>query len=113
MSLVNKKGVDVSSCNGKVSMEKIKAAGFEFVMIRCGFGENISEQDDTQWEENVRKAEAAGLPWGAYFYSYACTEASAKSELQHVLRLLKGKKPTLPVRRLELYQRNKSLQDFP
>ena len=97
MSLVNKKGVDISSCNGKVSMEKIKAAGYEFVMIRCGFGENISEQDDTQWEENVRKAEAAGLPWGAYFYSYACTEASAKSELQHVLRLLKGKKPTLPV----------------
>lgn len=97
MSLVNKKGVDVSSNNGKVSMEKIKAAGYEFVMIRCGFGENITEQDDTQWEENVRKAEAAGLPWGAYFYSYACTEASAKSELEHVLRLLKGKKPTLPV----------------
>ena len=97
MSLVNKKGVDVSSNNGKVSMEKIKAAGYEFVIIRCGFGENITEQDDTQWEENVRKAEAAGLPWGAYFYSYACTEASAKSELEHVLRLLKGKKPTLPV----------------
>ena len=97
MSIVNKKGVDVSSNNGKISMEKIKAAGYEFVIIRCGFGENITEQDDTQWEENVRKAEAAGLPWGAYFYSYACTEASAKSELEHVLRLLKGKKPTLPV----------------
>lgn len=97
MNLVNKKGVDVSSNNGKISMEKIKAAGYEFVIIRCGFGENITEQDDTQWEENVRKAEAAGLPWGAYFYSYACTEASAKSELEHVLRLLKGKKPTLPV----------------
>ena len=97
MNVKDKKGVDVSSNNGKVSMEKIKAAGYEFVIIRCGFGENITEQDDTQWEENVRKAEAAGLPWGAYFYSYACTEASAKSELKHVLRLLKGKKPTLPV----------------
>lgn len=97
MNVKDKKGVDVSSNNGKISMEKIKAAGYEFVIIRCGFGENITEQDDTQWEENVRKAEAAGLPWGAYFYSYACTEASAKSELEHVLRLLKGKKPTLPV----------------
>lgn len=97
MSLIKAKGVDVSSNNGKISMEKIMAAGYEFVIIRCGFGENITEQDDTQWEENVRKAEAAGLPWGAYFYSYACTEASAKSELEHVLRLLKGKKPTLPV----------------
>ena len=97
MPLVNKKGVDVSSNNGKVDFAKIKAAGYDFAMIRCGFGENIAEQDDTCWEENVRKCEAAGLPWGAYFYSYACSEASAKSELEHVLRLLKGKRPTLPV----------------
>ena len=97
MTLVNKKGVDVSSNNGKVDFAKIKAAGYDFAMIRCGFGENIAEQDDTCWEENVRKCEAAGLPWGAYFYSYACSEASAKSELEHVLRLLKGKRPTLPV----------------
>ena len=97
MNVKDKKGVDVSSNNGKVDFGKIKAAGYDFVMIRCGFGENIPEQDDTFWEENVRKAEAASMPWGAYFYSYACSEASAKSELEHVLRLLKGKKPTLPV----------------
>lgn len=97
MNLTNKKGVDISSNNGKISIEKIKDAGYDFVMIRCGFGDNIAEQDDTYWEENVRKCEAAGLPWGAYFYSYACTESQAKSELAHILRLLKGKKPTLPV----------------
>lgn len=97
MNVKDKKGVDVSSNNGKVDFGKIKAAGYDFVMIRCGFGENIPEQDDTFWEENVRKAEAANMPWGAYFYSYACSEASAKSELEHVLRLLKGKRPTLPV----------------
>ena len=97
MTLVNKKGVDISSNNGKISIEKIEAAGFEFAMIRCGFGENITEQDDTLWEENVRKCEAAGVPWGAYFYSYACSEESARSELAHALRLLKGKRPLLPV----------------
>ena len=97
MSLINKKGVDISSNNGRISVEKIKAAGYDFAMIRCGFGENISEQDDTYWEENVRKCEEAGIPWGAYFYSYACSEASARSELEHILRLLKNKKPTLPV----------------
>ena len=96
-NLKNRKGVDVSSNNGKISFEKIKSAGYDFAMIRCGFGDNIAEQDDTYWEENVRKCEAAGLPWGAYFYSYACTESQAKSELAHILRLLKGKKPTLPV----------------
>lgn len=97
MSLVNKKGVDVSSLNGKISMDKIKNAGFEFVMIRCGFGENTTEQDDTYWEENVRKAEAAGLPWGVYFYSYALNIEQVVDEARHVLRLLKGKHPTLPI----------------
>jgi hypothetical protein len=97
MTLVNKKGVDVSSNNGKVSFEKIKSAGYDFAMIRCGFGDDISEQDDTYWEENVRKCEVAGIPWGAYFYSYACNESQAKSELAHILRLLDGKKPALPV----------------
>lgn len=97
MSLVNKKGVDISSNNGSVDMEKIKNAGYSFVMIRCGYGSDISEQDDNRWEENIKKAEAAGIPWGAYFYSYACSEAAAHSELAHVLRLLKGKRPVLPV----------------
>ena len=97
MSLVGKKGVDISSNNGSVDITKIKKAGYDFVMIRCGFGEDITSQDDNRWEENVKKCEAAGMPWGAYFYSYACSESSAKSELAHALRLLKGKKPTLPV----------------
>ncbi len=97
MSLIGKKGVDISSNNGSIDIAKIKSAGYDFVMIRCGFGENITSQDDNRWEENVRKCAAAGMPWGAYFYSYACSEASAKSELEHALRLLKGKKPTLPV----------------
>ena len=96
-NLKNRKGVDISSNNGKISIEKIKDAGYDFVMIRAGFGENTAEQDDTRWEENVRKCEAAGVPWGVYFYSYACSEASARSELAHILRLLKGKKPLLPV----------------
>ena len=41
MSLVGKKGVDISSNNGSVDIAKIKSAGYDFVMIRCGFGENI------------------------------------------------------------------------
>lgn len=96
-NLKNRKGVDISSNNGKISIQQIKDAGYDFVMIRAGFGEDIAEQDDTYWEENVRKCEAAGVPWGVYFYSYACSDASARSELAHILRLLRGKKPLLPV----------------
>lgn len=97
MNIKGKKGVDISSLNGSVNMETIKKAGYDFVMIRCGYGSDIKSQDDTQFENNVRKAEAAGMPWGVYLYSYALSEKDAKSEAEHVKRLLKGKKPTLPV----------------
>jgi GH25 family lysozyme M1 (1,4-beta-N-acetylmuramidase) len=55
MSLKGKKGVDVSSSNGNVDMSKIKKAGYDFVMIRCGFGDDIKSQDDNQFENNVKK----------------------------------------------------------
>lgn len=97
MSIAGKKGVDISSSNGNVDVEKIKNAGYEFVMIRCGCGNDDTNQDDSQFENNVRKCETAGLPWGVYLYSYALNTAEAKSEAQHVLRLLKGKKPTMPI----------------
>ena len=47
MSLVGKKGVDISSNNGSVDISKIKSAGYEFVIIRCGYGENITSQEES------------------------------------------------------------------
>ena len=91
MNLKGKKGVDISSLNGNVSIEKIKDAGYDFVMIRCGYGSDLAVQDDSQFENNVRKCEAAGVPWGAYLYSYAVNTDDAKSEARHVIRLLKNK----------------------
>lgn len=96
-SLVNTKGVDISSWNGDIDLSKVKAAGYQWVMIRCGFGNDSTSKDDNRFEANVKKAEAIGMPWGAYFYTYSLSEADDKSELDHILRLLKGKKPTLPI----------------
>ena len=55
MGLSGKKGVDISSLNGNVSIEKIKNAGYDFVMIRCGYGSDLTVQDDNQFENNVKK----------------------------------------------------------
>lgn len=96
-TMIKKKGVDISSSNGNVDLLKIKNAGYDFVMIRCGYGSDIKSQDDSQFENNVKKAENIGMPWGAYLYSYATNVAEAKFEVEHVKRLLKGKKPTLPI----------------
>lgn len=86
------KGVDISEMNGSVDFSALKNAGVQFVIIRCGFGSDYTNQDDKRFAENVKKAEAAGMPWGAYLCSYATTNAMAKSEAQHTLRVLNGKK---------------------
>jgi len=92
-----KKGIDISDNNGHVDLSKAKAAGYDFVMIRCGYGSDLTNQDDCRFEENVRDAESLGMPWGVYLYSYATNTNEAKSEVEHVKRLLKGKKPTMPI----------------
>lgn len=97
MSLVRTKGIDISSLNGDVNLRNIKESGYDFAMIRCGFGSDSSYQDDKQFEANVQKCESLGIPWGAYLYSYALNTSDAISEAKHVIRLLKGKKPTLPI----------------
>ena len=97
MSLKDAKGVDISYANGNIDLAKVKAAGYHFVMIRCGYGSDIAYQDDDYFASNVKKAESVGLPWGVYLYSYATNVSEARSEVAHIVRLLKGKKPTLPV----------------
>lgn len=91
------KGVDISVHNGNVDFNALKAGGIQFVIIRCGYGSDYAFQDDERFAENVRKADAAGMPWGAYLYSYALNQDMAKSEAQHVLRLLGGRKPAYGV----------------
>ena len=45
-TIINTKGVDVSELNGDISFKTIKNAGFEWVMIRCGYGDDMTSQDD-------------------------------------------------------------------
>lgn len=81
------KGVDISGANGNVDFEMLKRNGISFVMINLG---NL-------FADNVRKAEAAGMDWGAYYYTYSLSAAEDKQELDKILSRLKGKRPTYPV----------------
>ena len=78
-----KKGIDVSVHNGKIDWQKVKNDGIDFAIIRCGYGQNMTSQDDVYWEYNVSECERLGIPYGVYLYSYANTLAKAKSEAQH------------------------------
>lgn len=91
------KGIDVSHHQGTVDWKKVKADGVEFAIIRCGLGMNQTNQDDTQWFNNVKGCEENNIPYGVYLYSYANTVAKAQSEAEHVLRLIKGHTLQYPV----------------
>lgn len=92
-----KKGIDVSVFQGQINWEKVKNDGIEFAILRLGYGSDIESQDDACFETNIRECERVGIPWGAYLYSYALNTDSAKSEAQHTLRLLRGKRPEYPI----------------
>ncbi|MCF2557955.1 RICIN domain-containing protein [Fournierella massiliensis] len=91
------RGIDVSHHQGVIDWEAVKNAGIDFAMIRCGYGNDQTDQDDKQWERNVSECERLGIPYGVYFYSYALTADMAVSEGQHAVRLLQGHTPDLPV----------------
>ena len=73
------KGIDVSKYQGNIDWNKVKADGVEFVVIRAGYGREIT-QKDPYFEENYKGAKAAGLRVGTYWYSYAESAEDAKTE---------------------------------
>lgn len=91
------KGIDVSDVQKEVNWPTAKAAGLNFAMLKCAFGADKEWQDEDYFARNVSECEHLGIPWGAYLYSYAMTVADAPSEVQHILRVLKGQKPSYPV----------------
>ena len=90
------KGCDISEHNGSVDFGAIKAAGYEFVILRAGYGKYVTQRDK-MFETNYRSAKAAGLNVGAYWYSYAETPAEAAEEAKACLEVIKGKQFEYPI----------------
>lgn len=89
--------IDVSYAQGMINWEQVKSTGISGVIIQCGYGDNITAQDDKYWKRNADECTRLGIPFGAYLYSYASSIAQAESEAWHVLRLIKGFKLSYPV----------------
>ena len=94
------KGIDVSYYQGNnIDYNKVKKAGYSFVMARCGYGnmKAYPYQKDSTFETNYRNAKAAGMGVGTYFFSYALDANSAKAEAEGVLNVIKGKQFDYPI----------------
>jgi len=85
-------GVSVTSRNGTVDWKKVRHAGVEFALIRCGYRGMTDGMlvQDSLCEENIIKARRNGIDAAVYFYSQAVTEKEAIEEAS-VLVAMAGK----------------------
>ncbi len=84
------KGADVSQWQGDIDWEAFASnSDINYVMLRAGFGKAL-KQEDKKFRKNYEGAKAAGLPVGAYWYSYAMTPAEAILEAHTCAKVIEG-----------------------
>ena len=96
MSEIRTKGIDVSKHQGVIDWKKVKADGVRFVIIRAGYGRELSQEDE-RFKANYNGCKDNGIPCGVYWYSYAVTVEEAKKEAEVCLEVIKGKQFEYPI----------------
>ena len=92
-------GIDVSKYQKNINWTKIKNAGINFVIIRCGYrgyGSGVLVQDE-MFVSHITGAKAAGLRVGIYFFSQAINEAEAVEEASMAISLAKKYGINMPI----------------
>ena len=92
-------GIDISKWQGDVDFNALKDAGVEFVIIRVGTSSGINGENlvDSKFVQNIKGANAAGIPVGVYFYSYANSIDRARNDALWVLEQIKDYEVDLPI----------------
>ncbi len=92
-------GIDVSSWNGNINWERVKQAGVQYAIIRCGFrGSSVGGLvEDKTFATNIKNATAAGIKVGIYFFTQAVSEAEAIEEASMCLSMVEGYSLAYPI----------------
>lgn len=72
-------GIDLSQHNGKVDFGLLKYIGYDFVILRDGYGWGTPGRKDSMVETYYRQAKDAGMKVGFYHYIYS----TSKSDMIH------------------------------
>lgn len=83
---------DVSEHQGKIDWGRLKGK-IPGAIIRVGYGDDLTEQDDLYAIYNMKECTRLGIPFAVYIYSYAATEKQIRSEIAHTKRVCAGFKP--------------------
>lgn len=92
-------GIDVSKFQGNIDWNRVKAAGINYAIIRCGgrYSSSRGLFEDPKFAQNIAGANAAGLQVGLYFYSTATNTNEAVEEASLAVALAKKGKVSLPI----------------
>lgn len=90
---------DISKHNGNCDLAKMKKAGVKGVIIRAGYRSYDKGRivTDPKFSENMKKAVAAGLPAGVYWWTQSMSISEAKEEADACINLVGNYKLALPV----------------
>ncbi len=91
--------IDVSSNQGIIDWEAVKAAGVEYAIIRLGYrtyGSGIIVNDEYAYY-NLTEATKAGIKLGVYVFSQAINIEEAEAEAQYAIDMVKPFKLDLPI----------------
>jgi GH25 family lysozyme M1 (1,4-beta-N-acetylmuramidase) len=93
---LKRKVADLSHHNGRPDFERVQKE-VDAVILSVGYGSDYTSQDDREYQRSVSECERLGLPYGVYLFGYAENMAMVNSEIAHVKRQIKGRKPRYPV----------------
>ena len=84
-------GIDVSKWQKEIDWDKVKNAGVDFAIIRCGYRGSVTGSlvEDPYFLQNIRGATAAGVKVGVYFFTQALNEVEAVEEASTVVSLIR------------------------
>lgn len=92
-------GIDVSKWNKEIDWDKVKAAGVDYAIIRCGYRGSVTGclVEDPYFAQNIKGAKAAGVKVGIYFFTQATNEIEAVEEASMAISLIRDYKLEYPV----------------
>ena len=92
MGTIIAKGIDVSKHQGNIYWTVAKNS-IDFAMIRAGYGTTVDEN----FGKNAKSCSLYGIPFGAYWFSYALSVEEAKEEEKMFLQTVAKHNLTYPL----------------
>lgn len=87
------KVIDVSSWQGVINWERVKADGVVGAIVRYGDGDIV----DNKFQRNMRECKRLGIHVGSYIFSRATTKAMARDEANRIISACSSYGCDLPI----------------